>query len=289
MNIDEFPTFSLGRVIPNTRIELRSQQIPTCAIRSVLFDFDGTISLIRAGWQDVMVPMMIDILQPHAPNEERPDLHRLITGFVERLTGKQTIFQMMRLAEEVAKRGGVPLDPLEYKRQYLDALMERIQSRREGLRDGSLIPADMLMPNTRQLLEALRARGIALYLASGTDLQYVREEADLLDVSQYFHGRIYAALDRVEDFSKAQVIQQIFRENSLQGAQLASFGDGYVEILNTKEVGGIAIGVASDEVGRHDVNEWKRNRLIQAGADVIVPGYDDLDDLLRFLFDEEAD
>ena len=31
--------------------------------RVVLFDFDGTISLIRAGWMDVMVPMMVDILR----------------------------------------------------------------------------------------------------------------------------------------------------------------------------------------------------------------------------------
>jgi len=28
----------------------------------VLFDFDGTLSLIRSGWVDVMVPMMVEIL-----------------------------------------------------------------------------------------------------------------------------------------------------------------------------------------------------------------------------------
>ena len=30
--------------------------------RVCLFDFDGTISLIRSGWMDVMVPMMVEIL-----------------------------------------------------------------------------------------------------------------------------------------------------------------------------------------------------------------------------------
>ena len=30
--------------------------------RVVLFDFDGTLSLIRAGWVDVMVPMMLEEL-----------------------------------------------------------------------------------------------------------------------------------------------------------------------------------------------------------------------------------
>ena len=30
--------------------------------RICIFDFDGTISLIRSGWMDVMVPMMVEIL-----------------------------------------------------------------------------------------------------------------------------------------------------------------------------------------------------------------------------------
>ena len=31
--------------------------------RHVLFDFDGTLSLIREGWPEVMVPMMVEVLQ----------------------------------------------------------------------------------------------------------------------------------------------------------------------------------------------------------------------------------
>ena len=30
--------------------------------RVALFDFDGTLSLIRSGWMDIMVPMMVEIL-----------------------------------------------------------------------------------------------------------------------------------------------------------------------------------------------------------------------------------
>ncbi len=30
--------------------------------RVCIFDFDGTISLIRSGWLDVMVPMMVGVL-----------------------------------------------------------------------------------------------------------------------------------------------------------------------------------------------------------------------------------
>jgi hypothetical protein len=39
-------------------------------------------------------------------------------------------------------------------------------------------------------------------------------------------------------------------------------------------------------VGRVDVNEWKRNRLIQAGADVIIPGYQHQEALFDLLFGE---
>ena len=45
------------------------------------------------------------------------------------------------------------------------------------------------------------------------------------------------------------------------------FGDGYVEIENVKAVGGVAVGVASNEKEREGIDQWKRERLIQAGAD----------------------
>ena len=59
-----------------------------------------------------------------------------------------------------------------------------------------------------------------------------------------------------------------------------------MEIENTKEVGGFAVAVASDEAhngsGRFD--EWKRNRLRGVGADVIVPDFRDLEGLMECIF-----
>ena len=77
-----------------------------------LFDFDGTISLIRAGWVDVMVPMMVEILANLHTGEEEAALRALVEDFVARLTGEQTIYQMMELAHQVELRGGTPLEPL---------------------------------------------------------------------------------------------------------------------------------------------------------------------------------
>ena len=39
----------------DTAIEIH-REVETGNIRHVVFDFDGTISLIRDGWQNVMVP-----------------------------------------------------------------------------------------------------------------------------------------------------------------------------------------------------------------------------------------
>ncbi len=60
-----------------------------------------------------------------------------VEDFVMRLNGKQTIYQMIQLAEEVRQRGGQPLDPLAYKHRYHDLLMARVRGRIEALAAGS--------------------------------------------------------------------------------------------------------------------------------------------------------
>jgi phosphoglycolate phosphatase len=251
----------------------------------ILFDFDGTLSLIREGWLDVMVPMMVEILQETRTSESIEALTNCVREFVMELTGKQTIYQMMRLAEEVRIRGGKPQDPLAYKTHYHDLLMTRIVERRERLRQGIAHPNEMLVPGSFALLEGLQQRGASLYLASGTDLQYVREEVDLLGLGRFFGEHVYGAVDDYRSFSKAMVIERILHENQVPGETLAGFGDGYVEIQNVKAVGGQAIAVASDESGRSGrPDPWKRSRLIAAGADLVIPDYQEHDQLIEYLW-----
>jgi phosphoglycolate phosphatase len=82
------------------------------------------------------------------------------------------------------------------------------------------------------------------------------------------------------------VIDRILNENNLSGSQLVTLGDGYVEIEDTKAVGGIAVGLATDEAERQGVDEWKRRRLIAAGADLIVPDFSRHQVLVAHLFEE---
>ena len=211
-----------------------------------MFDFDGTLSLIRQGWPEVMVPMFVEML-PRKAGETDADLRRLAYDDIMRLNGKQTIFQMIQLAERITERGGSPREPMWYKHEYLRRLDQRIGDRIEGLRSGRIRPDDLLVHGSRQLLEQLSARGLTLYLASGTDEPAVKAEAELLDVARYFGPRIFGAQDDYQNFSKQMVIDRILRDHAISGERLLAFGDGYVEIQNTKGVGGLAVAVASDE------------------------------------------
>jgi len=256
-------------------------------IHHALFDFDGTLSLIREGWQQIMIPMMVDFIMQTPNHEDEAEVQRIVKEYVTRLTGKQTIFQMIQLAEEVEKRGGKALDPREYKEIYHQKLLERIHDRLEGLRNGTFQPEEYLVPGSFSMLQALKARNVKCYLASGTDEKYVLDEAQLLRLTPYFEG-IYGAQDDYIRFSKRMVIQRIIQENKLSGPEFVGFGDGFVEIEDTKSVDGTAVGVASNEQTREGIDEWKRERLIQAGADLIIPDFRCSDELIKILFPKES-
>ncbi|MDP7279246.1 MAG: HAD family hydrolase [Candidatus Poribacteria bacterium] len=256
-------------------------------IRHAVLDFDGTISLIRDGWQNVMVPMMVEVLAETPATENDEQLEEIVVEFVDRLTGKQTIYQMMQLAEEVKKRGGTEADPLDYKDLYNRRLLPDVEQRIAELADGSLEGESLRVPGSLDLLQKLRQRDIHLYLASGTDIEFVRHEAELLGVADYFDGGIFGALREYAKFSKAMVIQKILSDFNLPGNQLLIIGDGYVEIENAKSVSAIAVGVASKENNRYQMNANKRERLIRAGADIIVEDYAEVDVLLNYLFEKQ--
>ena len=70
----------------------------------------------------------------------------------------------------------------------------------------------------------------------------------------------------------------------MRGDEFLGFGDGYVEIENIKEVGGVAVGVATAEPECLAVDEWKRQRLAGVGADFIIPNFLCHEELMQTLF-----
>jgi phosphoglycolate phosphatase len=263
--------------------EIINANFPRGPFRAAIFDFDGTLSLLRRNWQDVMIPMMVDELAGTGTRESRDELYQCVEDFVMRLNGRQTIYQMIQLTEEIARRGGTPREPLEYKHQYHDLLWAQVGQRVEAVRKGQMPRDEATVAGSKDMLQRLSDCGLTLYLASGTDLKYVRDELAVLRLDEFFGPRVYGALDDYKKFSKGMIIQQMIRETGVAGNQLVGFGDGFVEIEEIKKVGGLAIGVASNEDTRKGINVWKRNRLVQAGADIIIGDYRHTENLLNLI------
>jgi len=248
-------------------------------IRYALFDFDGTISLIRQGWQDIMIPYFVEVLKETGTEESDETLLTIVTDFVDTLTGKQTIYQCIQLDEEVVRRGGPHRDPLVYKHEYLRRLELRIESRKAALEQGA-DPEPYLVPGIMPFIAALQERGIRCYLASGTDEKDVLHEAKLLGLESVFEGGIHGAHDHMLSCSKELVIKDMLEKEGIRPNQLVSFGDGYVEVQLVAELGGLAIGAATNEETREGINQWKRNRLIAAGANAIIPDFRNVSQIL---------
>ena len=93
-------------------VELVNPALRRGPFRAALFDFDGTLSLIREGWPRVMVDGMMTHL--HAQNlirEPEAECAAHVEGFVMALNGHPTIRQMERFAQEVRERGGTAANP----------------------------------------------------------------------------------------------------------------------------------------------------------------------------------
>ena len=254
-----------------------------------MFDFDGTISLIREGWSDIMLDMMVPALRQTATAESGEELTQLCRHFLAELTGKPSIYQMIRFCEELSARGGQPDDAERYLARFRDELMQRVGRRRQELESGASVPDAWMVPHALSALQSLQRLGVGLVLASGTDETDVRHEVDLLGLRPFFADEIYGARADAANSTKSKVIERILADHSIDGSRLLGLGDGCVEIENIKAVGGIAIAVASDESGRSGrPDAWKREKLIEAGADIVVPDYRDFEAVCRYLWGEHV-
>lgn len=248
-----------------------------------IFDFDGTVSLLRQGWQPIMYEYFTDELMkcPNVPS--RDIVEKTVVDFVDFLTGKQTIFQCIHLRDEILKYGGIPKTPLEYKSEYLRRLNEHIKNRKDNLRNGA-DPSPYLVPGIKDFLQELVNEGIDCFLTSGTDEKDVIEEAELLNIAHFFKGIHGATDENSTSCSKEQVLNDLINSKSIRGSDVITFGDGFVEIELAKKVGSYAVAVATNEEKKDSsINEWKRNRLLKAECDCIIPDFSNSNRLMGFL------
>ncbi|MBM4041570.1 MAG: HAD family hydrolase [Planctomycetes bacterium] len=267
------------------KVEVLNPSIECDRIHHALFDFDGTISILRQGWERVMVPLMVEMIAGSVGDPDGAIRHE-VERYVDESTGIQTVLQMDWLVKAVAGHRGPDhaLTAEEYKAIYNERLMRHIAERLARLESGQTPRDEMMLAGAEAFLQALAARGITLYVASGTDVEDVRREAAALGVARYFRGGIFGAVGASRQCSKAAVIRDILDTHRLEGPELLVVGDGPVEIREGKARGALTVGVASDEVRRRGLNPRKRERLLAAGADIIVPDFTAGEALLALLF-----
>lgn len=252
-------------------------------VRAVLFDFDGTISTLRCGWEKVMKPLMLEMISGGSGWDAA--LEREVDDYINESTGIQTIHQMKWLAETVRGRGmnpGASEDPWWYKGEYNRRLMETVSERVQSVRSGAVPRENYMIRGSEAFLKALTERGAKLYVASGTDHPDVLNEVAALGLTKYFTS-IAGAPVAAESCSKEKVIADLMEKEGLSGADFAVVGDGKVEIRLGAEADARTIGLASDEEHLCGVNPVKRDRLVKAGADVITGDFGQIDELLSFL------
>jgi phosphoglycolate phosphatase-like HAD superfamily hydrolase len=254
--------------------------------RAAMFDFDGTLSLIRSGWLDIMLDMMTSTLGALDTAEPAEQLRAESFDRVWPHTGKDTLYQMMEFVAMIEARGGTAEDPQVYKQRFLDELFSISGARISEVCTGQVAPDAYLVPGARAMLEDLRARGLTLYLASGTDHDRLQHEAEVLDIARYFDGGIYGALPDPDAFSKAMLVARIVGGPGMHPSMLIGFGDGPTEIGDTHRAGALAIGLATDEPECRKTSPFKRRSLIDNGADYIIPNYLCRQALLPVIFAE---
>ncbi len=276
----------------DSEIEIVNEWAGSLNISHAIFDHDGTISTLREGWEHIMQPMMMKaILGEHFQDADEALYHKVqnrVMDFIDKTTGIQTLVQMKGLVDLVKEFGLVPedqiLDEFGYKEIYNDELLKMVRVREAKLSRDELSLEDVTLKNAVKLLEALYKAGITLYLASGTDEEDVKNEANVLGYDHLFEGGIYGAVGDVNKEAKKMVLDRILNDiGDSNTGQVVAFGDGPVEIRETRKRGGVTVGIASNELKRHGLNESKRTRLIKAGADIIIPDFSQLPKLLKLL------
>jgi rfaE bifunctional protein kinase chain/domain len=275
--------------LDNTEIEIVNKWESKPQILHAIFDHDGTISTLREGWELIMAPMMVKAIMGIKYLSADESLLRKVRAqvdeYIDKTTGLQTLAQMKGLVDLVRDFGFEPeekiLDEFGYKKIYNDELIKIVLEREKKLNNGELTVDDFTIKGTVLFLQKLFEKGVKLYLASGTDVEDVKKEAAVLGYDHLFEGRIYGAVGDINKEAKKIVLDHILDiiGESASG-KVVTFGDGPVEIRETRKRSGITIGVASNELKRFGLNAKKRSRLIKAGADIIIPDFSQYRSLL---------
>ncbi|MGL5722258.1 MAG: HAD family hydrolase [Brevinema sp.] len=233
-------------------------------IKAAIFDFDGTLSTLRYGWEEIMLGTLCKVLEEaNALTDERK---KEVLGFIHETTGVQTVFQMQKF-EELLAQWGVPndKDAWFYKDLYNEDLMTMVRTRTQKLLNGQANPGDFRIAGSVEFLQTLADKGVQMFIASGTDHEDVVREVTGLEFLPFFKD-IKGAPHRKMSCPKEAAFTYVTQELGIHPSQVLIAGDGKVEISLADKHGSWALAIASNEAARQGIDPIKEKRLIEAGA-----------------------
>ncbi len=273
--------------LEGTEIEIvaptpQRERYPVAAI----FDLDGTLSVLREGWEPMMRDAMVRFITGRAFDTLSIDalhqIERQVDRVIERTTGVQTVIQMAEMMHLQRLYDFVPEDERATAHQYKEWYAQRIRSRVEAkfarFKAGELGVSEFTILGALPFLTHLRGKGVRLYLASGTDDSDVRCELQNFGYTDLFDGGIYGSVGDTARDPKHLVVEKakayiVEKTGAFVRGDGVVFGDGPVEMREGRRAGFVTVGLVSDEQQRYGLNLKKRERLILAGADLLIPDY----------------
>ncbi|MGI6214496.1 MAG: HAD family hydrolase [Christensenellales bacterium] len=243
-------------------------------VKAIVLDFDGTISTLRYGWEDVMQDMMTDYLGKQYSRE--------ISKYIENSAGIQTIFQMKWLKDKIESLFGDSKDAWYYKDDYNRRLMIDVNRKIELIKNNKANKEDYLIAGSYEFLIEAKKLDLKLHIASGTDQKDVKNEADLLGIAPLVDS-ISGAPYRLENCSKEKVLQDLIERQGLHGPEVCVIGDGKVEISLGNKMQARTLGLATDEAKRQGINPVKQRRLELADAEAITGDFLNINEIFSWL------
>ena len=202
-----------------------------------------------------------------------------VREYIDHTTGVQTLVQMQGLVEMVREFGVRARRTRSWTQHGYKAHLQRgaawpwCGARLAKLARGELAVEDFTaQERARASCARLRAAGVQLYLASGTDQQDVERRSR----GPGLRGPVRAAGStasvgrrrrrRPSGWCSTAILADIGPRGGAAAGHLRRRAGG--DPRDATSAAGLAVGVASDEVRRFGLNPSKRARLIRAGADV---------------------
>ena len=242
-------------------------------LKYAMIDHDGTLSLLRKGWQPIMHAFWQEIYQVIFPAKmlEETQLNSLTTS----TTGMPTLRQMEIFKDKYLQGASIGLgkyaDPVFLKNEFVKRLEEVVNKRKAEILADSSKAGGYRLPDSLKLLNFLTSRGIHLHLASGTDERSVLLDTELLGYSQFFGENIWGA--RELDWDAKEAVLSEWKEKGAKSGQVMVIGDGPREIEAALTSAVLRIGVVMDEENPLKPDMNKAQSLIEAGANGLVLSY----------------